>query len=39
MKTDLSGLSRRLDMAEGRVSKQEGMSMKLPENKSKENKD
>ena len=39
MKTAFSGLSRRLDMAEGRVSEQEGMSMKLPESKSKENKD
>lgn len=35
----LSGLSRRLDTAEGRVSEQEGMSVNLPKSKSKESKD
>ena len=39
MKTAFSGLSRRLDTAEGRVSEQECMSVNLPKSKSKESKD
>ena len=39
IKTAFSGLSRRLDMAEGRVSELEGMSVNLLKSKSKESKD
>ena len=39
VRTAFSGLSRRLDTAEGRVSEQEGMSVNLPKSKSKESKD
>lgn len=35
VRTASSGLSRRLDVAEGRVSEQEGMSVNLPKSKAK----